>query len=370
MIYGPHISAHTVDQIYMEVYPDEPGYKALVFADAAYCLPEFRSDKDKPAPKKEWLEGLTDEEHDRLRTEAEIFFRQALRVWLDEEELTYQIHFPDYESSPYDFFDSFVGNAILRVELSADYLPKGGQVAMSWAEEQGSNLLIDVVSTGEGGKEERRIVQIDRMHEGAPIAIGITVEPFSTEDEVTQVSVEKGSKFQYVRLGFEHIIPKGLDHILFVFGLFLFAPQWRPLLHQSLAFTLSHSVTLILSLTGVIAFQGKWVEVLIALSIVFIAVENIWIKKLEKHRLLIVFLFGLLHGLGFGAVLQEYLPEERIFWPLVGFNCGVELGQIAVLALSFLLFYWFKDHFKWVRITGSSIIALIGAYWVVERIVS
>ena len=161
-------------------------------------------------------------------------------------------------------------------------------------------------------------------------------------------------------------------------GLFLFSPKWRPLLHQSLAFTLSHSVTLALSLLGVISFEGKLVEgklveALIALSIVYIAIENLRAKEDDKSgwkRLILVFAFGLIHGLGFGAVMRTFMPSEEVIWPLIGFNIGIELGQITVLALCFLLFVWFVKYFRWVRISGSVLIGLVGLFWFFERIFS
>ena len=146
--------------------------------------------------------------------------------------------------------------------------------------------------------------------------------------------------------------------------------MWRPLLHQSLAFTVAHSVTLALSLVGVVGFSGKWVEALIALSIVYVAVENLRAKDGQKvgwRRLFLVFGFGLLHGLGFGSMLRSYLPNENLLWPIVGFNVGVELGQLAVLAVCFLLFAWFAKNFRWIRIIGSTLICLIGTFWVFER---
>jgi len=171
-----------------------------------------------------------------------------------------------------------------------------------------------------------------------------------------------------VRTGFDHILPMGLDHIAFVVGLFLCSPAWRPLLHQTLAFTVSHSLTLALSLMGLVALPMRGVEILIALSIVYVAVENLWKKSVGRRRLFLVFCFGLLHGLGFGAVLSDYLPKERIFWPLVGFNVGVEIGQIVVLGICFLLLGWFKNSFKWIRIVGSLMVGGLGLYWTIERL--
>jgi hydrogenase/urease accessory protein HupE len=177
----------------------------------------------------------------------------------------------------------------------------------------------------------------------------------------------------YVTVGFTHIIPLGLDHILFVLGLYLLAPAWRPLLMQVTAFTVAHSITLGLGLYGVLAVSPAIVEPMIALSIVYVAVENIMTSKLQVWRPIVVFCFGLLHGLGFAGVLQEIgLPRTDYVIGLLGFNAGVELGQLAVIVTAFCLSgLWFR-HKSWYRQRivwpASAAIALMGAFWTVERI--
>ncbi len=178
---------------------------------------------------------------------------------------------------------------------------------------------------------------------------------------------------RYIAVGFDHIIPKGLDHILFVLGLYFLSPTFRPLLWQVTAFTLAHTITLAAGVTGLVSVPGHIVEPIIAASIVLVAVENIYTSGLSRWRPLVVFVFGLLHGLGFASVLQEFgLPSDRLVQALIGFNIGVELGQLAVIAAAFALVgIWFRDK-KWYRpaiaIPGSVLIALIGAYWFIERV--
>ena len=180
---------------------------------------------------------------------------------------------------------------------------------------------------------------------------------------------------QYVVLGFTHILPKGLDHMLFVLGLFLLSTRLSPLLWQVTAFTLAHSITLALSMYGVIALSPAIVEPLIAASIVAIAVENLFTARLHTWRIFVVFGFGLLHGLGFAGVLTEIgLPRDEFVTGLVAFNVGVEGGQLAVIALVFLAVgYWFR-HRPWYRqrvvLPLSALIALTGVYWMVERVIS
>lgn len=178
----------------------------------------------------------------------------------------------------------------------------------------------------------------------------------------------------YIPVGFEHIIPKGWDHIIFVLGLFFFSTKLRPLVWQISAFTVAHTFTLALGSIGYIKIIPEIVEPLIALSIVFIAVENIFFDRLSKWRPIVIFIFGLLHGLGFASVLGEFgLPDGFFITALLGFNLGVEIGQLTVVLLAFItLGYWFnkKDYYQ-ISIANpiSIIIGLVGAYWFIERVI-
>lgn len=155
--------------------------------------------------------------------------------------------------------------------------------------------------------------------------------------------------FDYIPVGFDHIVPKGLDHILFVLGLFFLAARFRPLLVQVSLFTVAHTITLALAALGHTDFiddvmQASFgiafidvVEPLIALSIAYVAIENIFMKGISPWRPFVIFVFGLLHGLGFASVLAEFgLPEETFVAALIGFNVGVEVGQLAVISVMFL----------------------------------
>lgn len=181
----------------------------------------------------------------------------------------------------------------------------------------------------------------------------------------------QGVFFAYLKLGFTHIVPKGLDHILFVLGLFLLSARWRPLLYQVTAFTVAHSVTLALSMQGILTLPGRFVETLIALSISWVAVENIATSNLKPWRVALVFCFGLLHGLGFAGVLSELgLPEGRFLTALVSFNLGVELGQVSVVALAFLVvgrFRHLSGYRRYVVIPCSAAIAAVGFWWSATR---
>ena len=176
----------------------------------------------------------------------------------------------------------------------------------------------------------------------------------------------------YIGVGFDHIIPLGLDHILFVLGLFFLASKLGPLLWQVTAFTLAHTVTLALGALGLVTIPGDIVEPLIAASIVYVGVENVLARGLTPWRPAVVFAFGLLHGLGFASVLQEFGLGSSNFIPkLIGFNIGVEIGQLAVIAAAFIALGWLFSKHGWYKMRVSAPIsigiAVIALFWVLER---
>ncbi|WP_245814820.1 HupE/UreJ family protein [Litoreibacter ascidiaceicola] len=178
---------------------------------------------------------------------------------------------------------------------------------------------------------------------------------------------------RYIGVGFDHIIPKGLDHILFVLGLFFLSLHLRPLITQVTVFTVAHTITLALASLGYVSVNPAIVEPLIAASIVYVAVENIFTSRITWWRPIVIFAFGLLHGMGFASVLGEFgLAPGRFVAGLIGFNVGVEVGQLTVIALAFLAVgYWFGNK-PWYRariaIPASVFIAIVGGYWAVERV--
>ena len=176
----------------------------------------------------------------------------------------------------------------------------------------------------------------------------------------------------YLKLGYTHILPLGLDHILFVLSLFLLSPKLKPLLWQATAFTIAHSVTLGLAMYQIITPPAGIVEPLIALSILYVSLENIISPRLKASRIGVVFLFGLIHGMGFaGALGQLGLPQNAYLLSLVMFNIGVELGQMTIILLAyFLLAKWFGNK-PWYRkrivIPISAGIAVTACIWTIQR---
>lgn len=174
-----------------------------------------------------------------------------------------------------------------------------------------------------------------------------------------------------VKRGFLHVLPLGLDHVLFVLGLFLMSRKWKPLIFQVTTFTLAHTITLWMASAGWVKLPPSVVEPVIAASIVFVAVENLVRRDYSHWRLLVVFLFGLIHGLGFAGVMATRLDSTgSLVTGLLGINIGVELGQLAVIAIAFLATCWIANqdtYRKFVVVPGSILIALAGVWWVVER---
>ncbi|HET7002004.1 MAG TPA: HupE/UreJ family protein [Puia sp.] len=209
------------------------------------------------------------------------------------------------------------------------------------------------------------------------LLVMIIMSPFFAFAHAINYALEKAPDAHvvwfYLRLGVRHIIPLGTDHILFVTSLCLLSTHIKTILWQATAFTIAHSVTLALSMKGILVAPGAVVEPIIALSIVFVAVENIFLSELKPWRIAIVFLFGLIHGLGFASALNVIgLPRNKFYTSILSFNAGVEIGQVIVIICVFLLIIipfgkkeWYR---KLVVYPLSILIAMTAAYWFVKRL--
>jgi hydrogenase/urease accessory protein HupE len=181
--------------------------------------------------------------------------------------------------------------------------------------------------------------------------------------------------WRYLVLGFTHIVPKGFDHVLFVLGIYLLSRRARSVLWQVSAFTVAHSITLGLSIYGIVTVTPRVVEPLIAVSIAYVAIENVLLAELKAWRVALVFAFGLLHGLGFAGALKELgLPRSEFVTALLTFNAGVEIGQLAVIGAAFVLVGWHYANREWYRsrivVPVSMAIAVTAVYWTIERLFS
>jgi hypothetical protein len=195
----------------------------------------------------------------------------------------------------------------------------------------------------------------------------------SKEEQAEQRRADARSTFfSFTRQGFVHVLPLGLDHILFVLGLFFLSRKWKPIIYQVSVFTIAHTITLGLATLDLVAAPSHVVEPIIAASIAVVAIENIFFPGYRHVRLLVVFFFGLIHGLGFAGALSAFdLDPTSLVIGLLGFNVGVEFGQLAVIALVFGATFWLteeKAYRKWVVVPGSALIALMGIYWTIERV--
>jgi hydrogenase/urease accessory protein HupE len=201
---------------------------------------------------------------------------------------------------------------------------------------------------------------------------GVTSAPFALTSPGPRTS-RLTTAWRYLTLGFTHIMPNGLDHMLFVLGIYLLSGRARSVLWQVSAFTAAHSITLGLSLYGIVAVSPTIVEPLIALSIAYVAIENLFVSDLKSWRVALVFAFGLLHGMGFAGALKELgLPRSEFMTALVAFNVGVEGGQLAVIGAAFVLVGWHCADRHWYRsrivVPVSMLIACAAVYWTIERL--
>jgi hydrogenase/urease accessory protein HupE len=167
----------------------------------------------------------------------------------------------------------------------------------------------------------------------------------------------------------------GLDHVLFVVSLAWAVRGLRELAGVVTAFTLAHSLTLALGALDLVALEPAWVESAIALSILYVALENILVKE-PKGRYVVAFLFGLVHGFGFSYVLRDLgLPEEGVLPSLLAFNLGVELGQLALVAPLLPLVLWLRKRdeargARWHRaatVAVSACVGVVALVWFIER---
>src|SRR5512132_4196016 len=199
--------------------------------------------------------------------------------------------------------------------LLAGTLPAGART-FTWTNHVALGTSMLTLESEGQRNEERQWLENGKESEPFPLAAAI-VPP--TRGEVVR---------QYLALGYTHSLPKGTDHILFVLGIFLLSTRLKPVLLQVTAFTVAHTITLALTIYGVVSLRPAIVEPLIALSIVYVAIENLTTSELKPWRIALVFAFGLLHGMGFAGVLTELgLPRAQFVPALLSFNLGVEAGH-------------------------------------------
>ncbi len=304
--------AHVVAQLYSKFSQQEDEWSLWITFDIGLAE-EGSLGPEVPQKPREYLFTLSEEEHAELRKKTAEILRQDVKMTSGD----YEISFPDYDSNPYSFPELRVGGAYLNVKLSGE------------------------ISRGEG-----LVIRVeDSICPRFVVNLGGEFYNVWKGDELTllESSGEVGTKgfdfFGFLKVGFEHVLPAGWDHVLFVVGLCLLQVKLRPVLWQSLAFTLAHSLTLALAVHCVLPAGGKWIEVLIAASIAGVGISSLKENELGTKRLLFVFIFGLIHGMGFAGALAEPLQQSDQFIPaLASLNLGVELAQLVVGLAVFALF--------------------------------
>lgn len=177
---------------------------------------------------------------------------------------------------------------------------------------------------------------------------------------------------RFLKLGSNHILT-GLDHLLFLLTLILLKMKIRDYAKIITSFTIAHSLTLALTVLGIIHLPSKFVETMIAVSIMYVALENLFFSKNAKYRWTLTFFFGLIHGMGFADLLMEmHLPPSQIAVSLLSFNLGIEITQLALVALAFpILWYWHKSRWYPSTFKILNMFAVVTALvWIIQRILA
>jgi len=370
-VVAPQAQAHVVNQMVAEIMLSEEQWSLEVKFDAGYAIPETRGDTEEEAPTQEWLASLSVDQHSALRHAAVQYLGEWFQIdWTGNSDLEIEISFPEWETEPPEFKRDFgdAGVAYFRVKYSG-MIPKEKGILELVPLDGGFPDLALIVHTQDGGEAVATLPK-ERGFELWEVEEQIAQE-ISAEPKVKgQVRISTGWQ-SFVVYGFEHVLPKGLDHVLFLLGLFFLSTNWRHLVEQSLLFTIGHTCTLFAVITLDLVVPGRWVEPLIAITILWIGAENLWVKKIGLTRRIVVFCMGLIHGLGYASVLRGYF--ENVDSPLIGVllaNVGIELAQLFILSIAGLLFWWARDR-KWyniLRISASSLVAFSGLIWFLQRI--
>ncbi|RYD48501.1 MAG: HupE/UreJ family protein [Verrucomicrobiaceae bacterium] len=343
---------HVVTQIFAE-WKDGSPWEIEVLFDAGYAVPEWRDDANTPAPSREWLVSLGESGWAPLRVEAERYLREGLTLESGGGPVGWQVEFVDFRKTPPDFPELLNDGAYFRMRLVPE-AAAAGPVDLKWAGGTRPSFVLKLP-----GQDSRYLT----------LAPGQSAPLPSNEREDSG----RPPWIEAFRQGFLHVLPGGIDHILFVMGLFFYRRQWTALLSQSLAFTAAHTVTLGLAAAGIVRVTGAWVEPLVAISLTVVALENL--RPGEKGQSIlrhaIVFGFGLVHGLGFAGALSLWLkPGEGFFTGLVSANLGVEAAQVAIMGAAWMLTIgWHRAAgYSGFRRAGCHIIAGAGLLLAIDRI--
>ena len=370
-------SAHNVEQFYAE---HEVGSSSLTIQfDVAYSIPEIRDDTNAPQPKRSWLIEQLPEQHATLRQEAEIYIRQYLTLYSGGEEIDFDLTFPDFDKSPYSFLKLLNQGAYYRIKLnSRTSITKGLEPHL--LQSNSPKLLIAKKSEG-----NTRYTTIQPPLEDLQIKQNLPSSKIKIKENSEQSS-------NLLLIGFKHVIPDGLDHILFIIGICLTAATIRQLLWQSLIFTIAHALSMALIISKLLPVYNysisNYIETLIALSISLIAIEILYQKtqsdpdaspkaktSYAKFRYLLIAIFGFIHGCGFagslGSSLQSLDTDNWIF-PLVIANLGIELAQALLVIITFTLLTYLRKRYQKLSLVFTKLLAFgiiaTGIIWFFQRL--
>jgi hydrogenase/urease accessory protein HupE len=349
LLSGAAVGAHELGTTRVAVLLHEGRtYDVEIVTDAAALVEKLDSSSGQPSPV-----DFPPERLQSLLARSDASFRRRVMLAFDGSDVRPAIAYavspgPDAVSSP-----------VATIRLTGQIPPGAGQFTWSYAWTFASYAL----TVRRAADENPSTQWLEGGQSSAPFVLTAPAPP------VNRLT----TAWRYLTLGFTHIVPGGLDHVLFVLGIYLLSGRARSVLWQVSAFTVAHSITLGLSMYGLVSVSPRIVEPLIALSIAYVAIENIFLSELKSWRVALVFAFGLLHGMGFAGALKELgLPRSEFVTALVTFNVGVEAGQLAVIGTAFALVGWSCAHRSWyhsrIVVPASLLIASTAVYWTVQRL--
>ena len=359
------VLGHFVEQFYVSVETDKR--VLLVNFDVGYAMADTRDEVNAPQPQRSWLIGQTDAKHVELRLEAERYLRDNIRFVSSGETVSYEVHFPDFKSNPYGFPKLLNQGAYYNIELKPSLWD--GSLAIELVNQKFPKIVLASAVSGE--------TEFNTVDPGSVSNIGIKVTASEQSLSLSRDAV-KVSTWQLLILGFQHVIPDGMDHILFILAMCLVAANVKQLLYQSAIFTLAHSVSMALVVSGVLKIYSHsasaYIEPLIALSIALIALEVFWQRNSLSSRYRMIAVFGLIHGLGFagslGSALQ-FVTNGHWLVSLIISNVGIEIAQVILVVITYGVLQSMKRSSKsldrWGRVVIAGTITLTGVIWFFQR---
>jgi hypothetical protein len=331
---GVNLSAHDpgLSTAHASVRPE------LIVVDVTFAPPDLRTLKPPAAAPAEWIRGLFE-----LRVAAAVLTPQSTTTKITpEKEIQFELTYLRPTNG---------GEGELRA-LRLNDLPPGHRQFVTVEVDRGPALAQRLLTAREP------TVKFDLR----PVASDVETK---VEEPTTAVA--------FVKLGIEHIWT-GYDHLLFLLGLLIVCARFKSIVAIISCFTLAHSLTLALATLKVLSVSSRFVEPMIAASIVFVGLENLVRRGAEpKGRWALTFLFGLIHGFGFASVLRELGVGQGgggLLMPLFTFNLGVEIGQVAIAAATLPIIWRLRSNDAFVRRGVPALSALVvaaGLYWFLER---